>query len=94
MTAVYSQVPKKKKSFAYHSWARSEAKIPVDGWIASGILRHDMAIYQRRYAVYNEILLQGGIQADQKMRILVHSWKRATDSTIGISANNAAKHRL
>jgi hypothetical protein len=24
----------------------------------------------------------------------VHSWKRATDSTTGISANNATKHRL
>jgi hypothetical protein len=45
----------------------------VDEWIASGILCHDVAIYQRGYVVYNEILLQGGIQADQKMGILVHT---------------------
>jgi hypothetical protein len=64
--------PIKKKS-AYHTWARSEAKIPGDGWAHSGILCHDVAIYQRGYAVYNQILLQGGIQADQKMGILVHS---------------------
>jgi hypothetical protein len=51
-------------------------------------------VYQGGYAVYNEILLQGGIQAYQKMGILVHSCKRATDSTRDISASNATKHRL
>ena len=65
--------PSAKKKRSAYNWARSKAKIPVDGWTASGILCHDMAIYQRGYAVYNEIFLQGGIQADQKIGILVHS---------------------
>jgi hypothetical protein len=65
--------PIRKKPSAHHTWTRNEAKIPGDGWVQPGILCHDAATYQRGYAVYNQILLQGGIQADQKTRILVHS---------------------
>jgi hypothetical protein len=41
MRVFYSQLVKKRS--AYHNWARSEAKIPGDGWIESGIMCRDVA---------------------------------------------------